>query len=266
MIRFKTDECIDLPPSRTLVRYVSMNKEQADAYEDMEERLYTELEGEPVTAKVAVGRLIKIRQIAGGFLRTDQGKDVQLGKTIPKMLELDGLLEQSIAEKMGEEGLPSKAIIWANYKWECRTLIERYKKKYRARGLFGGISIGAKDKAIYEFDNDPNSRLLVCHPGSVGHGMNFTVANYAFYYSLSHNFEETYQSYRRTLRPGQVRPMSYYFLITQDTIDEELLAANKAKKDLSDLITDGKFDKNSFLNHRKESRDAEFDFSWSVGS
>lgn len=266
MIRFRTDDCIDLPPSRTLVRYVGMNKEQTDAYEDMETMLYTELEGEPVTAKIAVGKIIKLREITGGFLRTDQGKDVQLGKKIPKLLEMDELLEQSIADKMGDEGRPSKAIIWANYRWECKTLIERYEKKYRARGLFGGVTVNAKDKAIGEFENDPRARLLVCHPASVGHGMNFTAANYAFYYSLSHNFEETYQSYRRTLRPGQDRPMTYYFLVTQDTIDEELLAANKGKKDLSDLITDGKFDRNSFLNHRKESRNAEFDFSWSVGN
>jgi len=266
VIRFRTDDCIDLPPVRVLVRDVPMSKEQTEVYEDMENMLYTELEGEPVTAKVAVGKLVKLREITGGFLRTDEGKDVQIGKTVPKMQELDLLLEQSIASKLGDSGPPSKALIWANYRWECKTLVERYKKKYGARGLFGGISAGAKDRAIENFQNDPDARLLVCHPASVGHGLTLTEANYAFYYSLSYNYEELYQSYRRIARPGQDRPMTYYFLVSPDTIDDKLLEAMRAKKNLSDLITDGKFDRKSFLEHSKEDRDKEFDVSWSIGS
>lgn len=265
MIRFRTDDCIDLPPVRILVRDVPLSKEQADVYDDMENMLYTELEGEPSTAKIAVGKLIKLREITGGFIRTDKGKDIQIGKTVPKLLEMDMLLEQSIADKLGDDGPPSKALIWANYRWECKTLVERYKKKYNARGLFGGISASAKDKAIERFKNDPKSRLLVCHPASVGHGLTMTEANFAFYYSLSYNYEELYQSYRRINRPGQDRPMTYYFLVAPDTIDEELLEAMRAKKDLSDLITDGKFDRQSFLNHRKDQRNETFDIGWSVG-
>lgn len=240
-IRFRTEDCIDLPPRRFIRRDVSMSKEQIAAYDDMEERLFLELEGEPVTANVAASRLMKLREITGGFLITDNKKEVPLNKNSPKMLELDTLLEQSIAPKLGDDGPPLKALIWAQYQWECRTLVDRYKKHYGSLGLFGGISQSAKDRNIRSFRDDPRCRLLVCHPASAGHGLTLTEGSYSFYYSMSYNFEELHQSIYRIYRPGQIRSTTYYFLVAPRTIDEALLAAIQQKKNLSDLITDGRF-------------------------
>jgi hypothetical protein len=265
MIRFKTEDCLDLPPYRFALREVEMNREQEEAYHAMEERLFLELEGESVTAKVAVTKLMKLREITGGFLITDKKKEIPLGKKgSPKMLELDQLLEQSIGDKMGEEGPSSKALIWAQYKWECRTLVKRYAKRYGAKGLFGGISSSAKDTAIRDFDMDPKRRLLVCHPGSVGHGLNLVAANYAFYYSLSYNYEEFYQSFRRTMRQGQLRAMIYYFLVCPDTIDWELLDTLTSKQNLSDLVTDGEFNRNALLKRRQRTDVANLQLEWEV--
>jgi SNF2 family DNA or RNA helicase len=254
-IRFKTEDCIDLPPRRFIIRYVEMSAEQAAVYAAMEEMLFVEFEGEPVTARVAAAKLMKLRETTGGFIITDAGVAKPIGKDPPKMEELDLLLEQSIADKLGDSGMPNKGIVWAQYQWECKAMVQRY-KQYGARGLFGGISDRAKDEAIARFKSDPNSRLLVCHPASVGHGLTLVSANFVFYYSLSHNFEEFYQSYRRNSRAGQNRAMTYYFLICPDTIDEEMLDANRSKKNLSDLVTDGRLSREDILGQREERRAA----------
>ena len=176
------------------------------------------------------------------------------------MLMLDELLEQSIADKLGDVGPPSKALIWAQYQWECKALVKRY-QQYGAMGLFGGISLGQKDLAIRRFKTDPNCRILVCHPASVGHGLTLTEADYAFYYSLSHNFEEFYQSQGRMARPGQKRTMTYYFLVCPGTIDEELINAIRAKKNLSDLVTDGRFARQDILGARGDVP-SQLDVAW----
>ena len=252
MIRFRTEDCIDLPPKHFILRDVEMNAEQASIYDDMENMLFAELEGVPITARVAATKLLKLREITGGFVISDAGQDMPLGADSPKMVELDTLLEQSIADKMGDEGPPSKALIWAQYQWECKTLVKRYARSYGAKGLFGGISSGAKDAAIAAFKSDPKCRVLVCHPASAGHGLTLIEANYAFYYSMSYNFEEFYQSYRRMSRKGQTRTMTYYFLVCPGTIDEELIEAIRAKKNLSDLITDGQFSREDLIGKRGE--------------
>lgn len=263
MIRFRTEDCIDLPPMRFLIRDISMTKEQSEVYDDMEQMLFTELEGEPVTAKVAATKLMKLREITGGFLITDQSNAKPINKDTPKMLELDELLEQSIAIRLGDDGPPCKALIWAQYQWECKTLVQRY-KKYGARGLFGGISSGKKDAAIDAFKHNDKCRVLVCHPKSAGHGLTLVEANYAFYYSLSYDFEEFYQSFWRMPRPGQTRHMTYYFLVTTGTIDEELIDAIRSKKNLSDLITDGRFGRDEFLAGRGKDRATQIDLNWEI--
>jgi SNF2 family DNA or RNA helicase len=265
MIRFRTEDCIDLPERNFIIRDVEMNAEQASVYEDMENMFFAEFEGQPITAKVAAVKLLKLREVTGGFIITDEGKEVPLGKESPKMVELDELLSQSIADKMGDDGPPSKALIWAQYQWECHELVKRYSKTYGAKGLFGGISTGAKDDAIRSFKTDPKCRILVCHPGSAGHGLTLVEANYAFYYSLSYNFEEFYQSYRRISRAGQKRSMTYYFLVVPDSIDEDLIEAIREKKNLSDLITDGKFSREDLLGKRG-SRPTNLSLNWEVPS
>ena len=261
MIRFRTDDCIDLPPVRFLIREVDMNQEQSEVYTDMENMLFAEIEGEPVTAKIAASKLLKLREITGGFVITDSREEVPLGKDSPKMLELDALLEQSVGPKLGDDR-PSKALVWANYQWECKTLVKRYQRKYGARGLFGGISSKAKDESISRFMNSRDCRLLVCHPGSVGHGLTLTEANYAFYYSLSYNYEEFYQSYRRITRPGQTRSMTYYFLVCPNTIDENLLEVLREKKNLSEIVTDGRFSRDGLLAARKKTN--QIDINWEI--
>lgn len=255
-IRFRTEDCIDLPPRRFIVREVEMSSEQADVYEAMEDRLFVEFEGAPVTAKVAATKMMKLREITGGFVIDDNKVDRPIGKDSPKMVELDLLLSQSIAYRLGDTSAPGKAIIWAQYQWECKTLVQRYSRLYGARGLFGGISTKSKDDAIHRFAADPSCQLVVCHPASVGHGLSLTDANHVFYYSLSENFEEFYQSYRRNSRPGQKRAMTYWFLVCPGTIDEELLDANRSKKNLSDIITDGRLSREDILGQREERRAA----------
>lgn len=264
MIRFRTADCIDLPPERFIMRYVEMTADQAAFYADMEERLFAEIAGQPVTARVAIAKLMKLREVTGGFVIDDDGKPQPFNKDATKMLELDALLEQSIGDKMGDSGPPLKAIIWAQYQWECKTLVERYRKKYGAQGLFGGISSGAKDRAIRDFKTKDRCRILVCHPASAGHGLTLTQANFAFYYSLSYNFEEFYQSYRRIARPGQKRSMTNYLLVAPNTIDEELLDAIRSKKNLSDIVTDGEFDQEGFLNVRGK-LGGQVEFDWDAG-
>lgn len=265
-IRFRN--CADLPPSQFIIRHVEMTKEQQKLYDQIEEHLFAELTDDAgnVSAAVAAVKLMKLREITGGFVITDDKKAIPIGKDSPKMLELDSLLEQSIEDDIYSDGdeLPPKAIIWAQYQWECQTLLARYAGKYGAQGLFGGISSKDKDRAIESFRKSRTCRVLVCHPASAGHGLTLTEANFAFYYSHSYNFEEFYQSTKRTHRPGQKRNVTNILLACPGTIDVDILDALSQKKDLSDLITDG-VHLNDFIERRKSKvRKMDLRIDWEV--
>ena len=59
--------------------------------------------------------------------------------------------------------------------------------------------------------------------------------------------------------------MTYYFLVAPDTIDEDLLEVMRSKKNLSDFITDGRFNRDEFLGKRNKSRDLQIKISWPGG-
>lgn len=263
-IRFRIEDCIDLPPQRFLRREVEMTAEQERCYEQMREYLLTELQGDLVTARVAASKVMKLREITGGFLIPDssdgKGKPVAIDKDTPKMLELDDILEQSVADKLGDQGRPNKALVWAQYQWECRTLVDRYAKKYGARGMFGGISSGEVDRNFAAFQNDTTTRVLICHPASVGHGLTLTAANYSIFYSLSYNYDEFYQAYRRMARATQKRSMTNYLLVAPGTIDDHLMANLYAKKNLSDMVMDGQISALSILQPLLDVRQTTLDF------
>ena len=261
-IRFNAKDVLDLPEVMPpILREVEMSPPQRKMYTELEAQIFAELDGQSVTAHGAGSKMIKCREITGGFVITDDGNAVPVGADNPKVDELDMLLEQSIADKLWPDGSPSKAIIWAQFQWELKMLIERYRKLYGARGLFGGISQRSKDDAITAFKQDRSARLLVCHPQSAGHGLTLTQANYNFYYSYSFDFEELYQSAKRTVRPGQKNRSFFYFLACKNTIDYDMLDSLGRKKRGSDIVTDGKFRGYDFL-ARRAKQPTRITFDW----
>ena len=55
------------------------------------------------------------------------------------------MLEQSIATKLGDEGPPSKALVWAQYRWECKTLVV-------GTGMYGKLPV------VKEFEQEAKRR------------------------------------------------------------------------------------------------------------
>lgn len=244
-VRFKSSECLDLPEQTFLVREVEATGPQRRIYDEMANNLFAELDdGETVTARVIVSKIMKLREITGGFVIDDSRTEKPIGKN-PKMDELDLLLDQALASE------DHKAIVWISYRWEARAIINRYKKRYGAAGLYGDVSQKQKDKNVDNFLESPKHRLLVCHPQSAAHGLTLTAASYSIYYSLSHNFEDYYQSSMRIHRPGQKRPTFYYFLTMKDTIDKGLLQCIQKKKNVQDVLIDGSLDPHTLLGIRQ---------------
>ncbi len=239
-VRFRAKDCLDLPEQVFTVRDIQMSGEQLRVYTEMAENLFVELEsGESITARVAVSRLMKLREITGGFVIDDHGESHPISSN-PKMDELDDLIRQIMFS--GE----NKALIWIQYRWEAREIIRRF-KEFGAAGLYGDVTQKNKDKNVDKFLSDPKARILVCHPQSAAHGLTLTVANYSIYYSLSYNFEEYYQSSKRIHRHGQKKTTFYYFLTCQKSIDESLLKCIQDKKNVQDLLIDGVLDTKTLL-------------------
>ena len=85
-----------------------------------------------------------------------------------------------------------------------------------------------KELTIKNF-RDGGFQYLIAHPGSVRHGHRLENCSYQIFFSLSHSYEFYYQCIGRSMRKGQVNPVTYYFLIADRSVDEVIYRALQEK-------------------------------------
>ena len=112
--RVRKKDCLDLPPKMYVQRHVELPEEQRKAYEQLKASALIVLQNDEVSYNNKLTELLKLQQVANGFVKTNDGKIVDF-KSNAKLKELMSILEES----------EDKCIIWANYVHN----IEMIKKK-----------------------------------------------------------------------------------------------------------------------------------------
>ena len=92
--RVRKQDCLDLPDKTFVTREVSMNKKQEDAYLQMQALQIARLDtGEETTAVAKLTMMMRLHQIACGFLTTDEGESVDLHDEKGMIPRLESLLD-----------------------------------------------------------------------------------------------------------------------------------------------------------------------------
>jgi SNF2 family DNA or RNA helicase len=109
--------------------------------------------------------------------------------------------------------------------------------KLKTEALFyhGGMSIGARGKAIDEFEKDPERRVLILSLKAGGTGLNLTAASQVIHYDLWWNPAVEAQATDRAYRIGQNRRVIVHRLITKDTFEEKINDILESKKKISEM-------------------------------
>ena len=220
-VRYRQDECLDLPERTNVPRPVPMTLEQSKAYLDMEKDLLSEFVDKngivrTVEASTSLVRLLRLRQITSGFASAAEGSMEQLGtfsedpppkliSDFPSNVKLDAL--EGIVDEIGE----SKIVVVANYTHEIDLIMERF-KELRPNFIDGRKKAQDRPKVINDFQNNPSCRMVVLHPQAAGHGITLTAAHYMCFFSMTNNYEHEYQVAKRIERMGQKNSMIMLYL------------------------------------------------------
>ncbi len=210
--------CLDLPPLVEEIRKVDMSARQKSFYAQMKDECIIWLnENDAVTAPFVITKIIKLRQIASGFVYFED-KTYPISKNNPKDTAMLEILEQ-----LGNE----KCIIFAHFN---RT-IEHINRLLPTKA----IAYYGKEKqfALKEFENEPDCQILVANPASAGHGLNLQFCSNIIYYELDFNLENYIQSMQRIERIGQKNKMTVYHLLTKNTIENYIYKKLKTKQDIN---------------------------------
>jgi len=223
------EECLDLPPLVKQRIYVELSPKVAKAYKSMLDHFVAVLEDSVVTADIALVKTIRLLQLVNGFLKDEDGKITEIDS--PKKLALQELLQDITPH--------SKVIVWAAFKQnytQIREVCEKLKIKYVE--AHGGISNTLKYDAVYAFNNCPDTKVFIGHPGSLGIGINLVPASYSIYFSRTFNLEHDLQSEARNYRGGSEihKKVTRIDLVTKGTIDELVLQALDNKIESAEKI------------------------------
>lgn len=223
--RISLRDCVDMPEKTVKSIDVYLSNEQQKTYEKMKKKLIAEIQGSEIKASTTLVKIMKLRQITGGFAVDSEGKEIAFKDNA----KLSAILE-FIDDLPDEEQI----VIFAVYTWEIRTLLSKIKNSC---AIYGDLSAKEKIKSIDDFKSK-KKKVIICQPQSAAHGITFTNSRYLLFYSIDYSAENNYQAIKRIERISQDKKMFIYYFIAKGTIDELVYKALNKKKDNQQVLID----------------------------
>lgn len=196
-IRYRKEDCLDLPETIYMDRQAELSPEQAKAYHAMKEHLYTVQAGTPITAANAAVKLSKLLQICCGAVHTD----VDTYAPIPASPRLAALKE-------AVEEANAKVVVFVPYTGALHQVAQYLEQEGYSVGIVDGKVTGRRrTEVLNAFTGRSDPHILVANPDTAAHGLNFTVADTAVWFSPIHSLDTYIQACERLARPGQKNTM-----------------------------------------------------------
>lgn len=218
--RVKASDVLDLPPFQHITIPVTLQPTERETYVRLERLMVAEVEAGTVTAANALVKLLRLAQVTGGFVATDDGPTQALGES--KYLALCDLLEDLPAHE--------PVVVFARFHHDLDMI---HTAAERAGKTSSELSGRVNELATWQAGS---TDVLAVQEQSGGVGIDLTRARYCIYFSASWNLGAHEQSLARVHRPGQTRPVFYYHLVATGTVDETVNEALRAKKNVVEAV------------------------------
>ncbi|MEC4272923.1 DEAD/DEAH box helicase [Adlercreutzia sp. R25] len=218
--RITKAECLDLPeklPDEVL--RVSLDQTVKPKYRSMaKSSAILELDA---LAGNPLARSLRLRQIASGFIDTDDGR-VELACRKPAALR----------EFIG--GFEGKFVVFC----EFRRSIDEVSSVLAAEGVGHVVLDGrSPDKGVWrEFQADPTVRAIICQYQTGSAGIDLYAADTCIFYEPTLRSDLNEQARDRIHRVGQTRACSYYYMLTEGTVETAIYRALRNYEDFSEAL------------------------------
>lgn len=194
-VRYKRDDCVDLPPTMYETRHVDLSTKQEKIYKELMQRLRADFEEGQVTAANEGVKLSKLLQVCAGFAYGGSGKVYDVGAPDRYKL-LHELCDQT----------DYKVIVFCPFIELVARVSDFLKKQYGTEAvgdIHGSTSKTVRDNTFRAFQHGTKMRFLVAHPRTMSHGLTLTAANTIVWFSPCPSLEVYEQANGRITRPSQ---------------------------------------------------------------
>jgi len=215
----KREALPDLPEEMDVEYSTEFDEDGARVYADMERDLISEIEGGQLTAQNALTKVLRLQQICGGAVPTDDGLYHMVDRSKYKLLV-------DVLEDLG----PQPLIIFAQF----RSDIAFCHEACAAVGLTSLEVSGQRDELRAWQEGKADVLVAQNQSGSVG--INGTRAHTAIYYSLATSLVLYDQGRARIHRATQKHKCLHIYLTIRRTMDQKILKGLRNRQDVMESI------------------------------
>lgn len=217
-------------PKRTYQRIPVVLEDSAKlAYDKMAYEMFLELQsGEIADAKNAAVRILRLQQMTGGWVTSEEGNVHPISQA--KLKVCNDLLEDLFYRE-------KRVVVFARFTPEVEALCDLGARHgvptYR---LDGSTRPRDRDHIRRKFQAEDGPSLFVAQIQTGGLGITLHSSHEVLFYSVTYALDDYIQACKRVHRIGQKHPVTYRHLTAVGTVDTDVYAALRRKQDVMNLI------------------------------
>jgi superfamily II DNA or RNA helicase len=237
--RLKTEVLDDLPERTEIILHVEMSTEEAAIYEALRQRAVEDLEtlpqGQAAEGERKLQVLAHLTRLRLACCNPRLVAAAEASAPIPASSKLETFAE-TLDELLANR---HKALVFSQFVKHLK-LVEEYLQKAGVsyQYLDGSTPAKTREKCIAAFQAGEGDVFLISLKAG-GVGLNLTAADYVIHLDPWWNPAAEDQASDRAHRIGQTRPVTIYRLVTQGTIEEQIVDLHHHKRDLADRLLEG---------------------------
>jgi len=214
-------DALDLPPITVGERYCTLGHEAARVYRDLEEEFIAQVQDGVVTAANALSKLLRLQQVAAGFVKTEDGHQQEMGIAKADLLR----------EVLDDIGREDRVVVFCRFHHDLDT-VKRVAEELDRGGL--NRTCGEISGRLNEYQQWKRGEFstLAVQLQAGGLGIDLTEASYLLFYTLGYSLGDYQQAIARVHRPGQERPVVVYRLLARGTVDTKIIRALDRRRDV----------------------------------
>ncbi|GAC20649.1 DEAD/DEAH box helicase [Paraglaciecola arctica] len=232
--RMKNQVLTELPSRTEINIRVEMSAKERDFYEALRLNAVDNISQSGQQANAGEQRIKMLAELVKLRQACCNPKLVMAETDIPsaKLAALDELLEEL---KLNNH----KALIFSQFVGHLQLIKQHIEAKgFSYQYLDGSTPQKQRQKSVNAFQSGEGDIFLISLKAG-GSGLNLTAADYVIHMDPWWNPAVEEQASDRAHRIGQLRPVTIYRLITQNTIEEKIVALHQHKRDLADKLLSG---------------------------
>jgi SNF2 family DNA or RNA helicase len=218
--RVEADDVLDLPAVQHVERTFLLAGAGAKHYRRLERDFITEVETGAVTASNALVKILRLQQLTSGFLQADSGIITPVHTDKEAVLK-DIMHDTAVAEPF---------VVFCRFHHDLDRVREVANQLGRQTSELSGRT---NDLARWQ---SGETAVLAVQWQAGGVGVDLSRARYCVMFSHSFSLGDYEQALKRVHRPGQTRPVTYYHLIAENTVDRQIYDALSQKRDVVDAV------------------------------